>query len=88
MLKIFPFSWADVHAVDLHLPVLGQTEGVLQVHMPLPDGLDLGPGQLNARLVLILDEVIVIGLAVLGNDLDALGVHPPPSSPDRLSAPL
>ena len=55
---------ADVHAVDRQLPVLGDAVGVLQVHVAQADGLDLGARQGDARLVLLLDEVVVIGLGI------------------------
>ena len=71
---------ADVHPVEGHLPVLDGAEGVLQVHVAQADGLDLGAGQLDARLVFILHEVVVEGLAVAGDLLVLLllrhGGHP------------
>ena len=68
------FIGGDVHAVDIDLPVLGDAEGVLQVQGPGPDGLDLRPGQLDARHRLLLE-----GLAVLRRDLDARLLHACPS---------
>ena len=38
--------------------------------MALADGLDLGTGQFDAGLIFFLNEVVVVGLAVFGHDLD------------------
>ena len=65
----------DVHAVGVDLAVLGHAVGILQVHPALPDGLDLRSGQLDARLVSVLHEIVVVGLAVLGRDLDTPLFH-------------
>ena len=64
--------WRDVHAVDEQLAVLYSAVGVLQVHRARTDGFDLRAAQLDACLVLILHEVIVVGFAVLGRDFDSL----------------
>ena len=69
------FIGADVHPMHVHLTVLGDAEGIFQVHMALTDRLDLGARQLDACLVLILDKIIVVGLAVLGDHLDAPALH-------------
>ena len=61
----------DVEAVGVHLAVLGHAEGVLQVQRTGADGLDLRAEQLDTRLVAILHEVVVVGLAVLRRDLHA-----------------
>ena len=53
-------------------PSLYGAVGVLQVQRARPDGFDLRAAQLDARLVLVLHEVIVVGLAVLGRDFDSL----------------
>ena len=73
----------DVHPVDVDLPVFRDAESVLQVQGPGPDGLDLRPGQLDARLEAFLHEVFVEGLAVLRRQLDARLLHadPPVLSP-------
>ena len=73
------FIGGDVHPVDVDLPVLRDAEGVLQVQGPGPDGLDLRPGQLDARLEAFLHKVLVEGLAVLRRDLDARLLHACPS---------
>ena len=64
-----------VHPVQEHLPVLHRAEGVPQVHRPQPDGLDLRAGQLDARLVLVLDEIVVERLPVGGDLLARLLGH-------------
>lgn len=40
---------------------------VFQIHAPLTDGLDLMPHEAHARLILVMDEIVVVGLPVLGN---------------------
>ena len=65
----------DVEAVGVHLAVLGHAEGVLQVQGAGADGLDLRAEQLDAGLVAVLHEVVVVRLAVLGNGLGAGLVH-------------
>ena len=67
------FIGADVHPQDGQLPVLDETEGVLQVHIAHADGLDLGARQLDAGLELLLDEVVVIGFLVSCHLLYGLG---------------
>ncbi len=64
--------------MDEQLPILYRTVGVLQIQRSGPDGLDLRARKLDARLVAVLHEVVVEGLAVLGRDLDSLllrGAH-------------
>ena len=68
----------DVHLVDEHFAVLDAAPGILQVQGALADGFDLGADQLDAGLVVLLDEVFVTGLPVSGHHLDAVffqGVH-------------
>ena len=65
----------DVEAVGVHLAVLGHAEGVLQVQGAGADGLDLRAEQLDAGLVAVLHEVVVVRLAVLGDGLGAGLVH-------------
>ncbi len=60
-----------MHPVDEQLPILYRTVGVLQIQRSGPDGLDLRARKLDARLVPVLHEVVVEGLAVLGRDLDS-----------------
>ena len=66
------FIGADVHPNDRHLSVLDVAEGVLQIHMALADGFDLGAGQFDAGLIFFLNEVVVVRLAVFRHDLDTL----------------
>ena len=49
--------------------------------MALADGLDLGTGQFDAGLIFFLNEVVVVGFAVFGHDLDTLSQvrHLPPA---------
>ena len=69
------FIGAYVHAVDHHLSVLDDAEGVLQVHIAHADGLDLGAAQLDAGLVFVLHEVVMIGLPIGGDELDWGVIH-------------
>ena len=57
---------ADMHPDDLHLSVFDQAEGILQVHIALTDGFDLGTGQRDARFIAVLDKIIMERLAVFG----------------------
>ena len=59
---------AHMEAVDHHLPVLDDAEGVLQIHIAHADGFDLRAAELDAGLILLLHEIVVVGLAV-GRDL-------------------
>ena len=70
------FIGGDMHPVEEHLTVLDDAEGVLQVHIPLADGLDLGAGKLNTGFVFLFDEIVVKSLAVGGQLLDGLLCHP------------
>ena len=74
-----------MHAVDRHLPVLDDAEGVLQVHLAHADGLDLGAVQLDAGLVFVLHEIVMIGLPIGGDELDWGVIHgaPPFSGLER-----
>src|SRR5699024_1267948 len=70
---------ADVHALDKGLAVADLDVAVLEVALARADGLDLRAKELDARLQLILYEVIVPRLAVLRALLDAFrhGKSPP-----------
>ena len=52
------------------LSILDGAEGILQIHLTGPDGLDLGPEELDAGLKALEDEVFVKGLAVLRDLFD------------------
>ena len=64
-----------VHPVQEHLPALHGAEGVPQVDGPQPDGLYLGARQLDARLELVLNEIVVERLPVGGDLLHRLLAH-------------
>ena len=72
----------DVHTQGEQLTVLGHAVGILQIHPPAPDGLDLRSGQLDARLIALLHEVVVVRLAVLCSDLNATLFHGKRSFPE------
>ena len=57
----------DAQAADQQFPIRHGAVGVLQVHAPLTDGLDLRSGQGDPGFVLILHEIIVIGFLVAGD---------------------
>ena len=69
------FIGRDVHAVGVNLAVLGHAVGILQIYPALADGFDLRPRQLDARLIPVLHEIVVVRLAVLGRDLDTALFH-------------
>src|SRR5580658_2831029 len=57
---------SDMRIQQKGFPILDEAVGVLQIGLTLADRLDLGPAQGYARLVLLEDEVVVTGLAILG----------------------
>src|SRR5690606_26806611 len=59
----------DVHVDQPHLPVLHRRVAVGERGTPCPQGLDLRALQHDARLVDVLDVVVVAGPLVLGDDL-------------------
>ena len=61
----------DVQTVGVDFAILGNAEAVLQVQRPGADGLDFRTKQLDARLVAVLDKIVVVRLAVLRRDFDA-----------------
>ena len=69
-----------MEAVDHHLPVLDDAEGVLQVHIAHADGLDLRAAELDAGLILLLHEIVVVGPAVGRDLLDCRVVQGAPPS--------
>src|SRR3990172_6136004 len=58
---------SDVDTVQPHLVVLHLRVALLQADASGPDGLDLRAGEGDARLVGLLDEVLVTGTAVGGD---------------------
>ena len=64
---------AHMHPVEIDLPILGDAVGILQVERARADGFYLRAKQLNARLIAVLHKVVMVGLPILGGDLDALG---------------
>ena len=62
---------ADVHAADEQLPILHGAERILQIHLPRPNGLDLRPEKLYARLKALQHEILVKSLAVAADFLYA-----------------
>ena len=65
------FIGRDVHSVDEQLPFPDGTPGVAEIQRPGADGFDLRPGKFDPGLVMLLNEIIVSGLAVLGREFDA-----------------
>ena len=70
-----------------HFAVLHRGVRVAQVDPAGPEGLDLGAGQGDAGLQRLLDEVVVVGLLVLCDELDAGGFHSAASIADRRRLP-
>src|SRR5674476_967568 len=58
----------DVHALEPDLPVAHRREPVKQRGPARPQGLDLGPAQDHAGLERVLDQIVVVGLAVARNN--------------------
>src|SRR5262245_2102638 len=54
----------DMAMVEESLGTFHTGVTILEVHAPLSDGLDLGPLKHDARLELLLNEVVVVGLAI------------------------
>ena len=65
----------DVQTVGVDFAILGNAEAVLQVQRPGADGLDFRTKQLDARLIAVLDKIVVVRLAVLRRDFDAALFH-------------
>ena len=61
-----------MHPTHPHLAVFDLTEAVLEVGAACPDALDLCTEQLDSCFKALLHEVVVMCLAVLCRDLDAL----------------
>ena len=57
-----------MHSEGKHLAPVDLAIGVLQVHRARAKRLDLGAEELDARLVLLVDEVVVPCFFILGND--------------------
>ena len=53
-----------MHAADKKLPIFHGAEGVLEVDIARADGLDLRPGEFNARLKALKHKVFMKSLAV------------------------
>ena len=62
---------ADVDTDGVQLAAGHLAVGILEVDTAAADALDLGAVELDPRLVLLVDEVVVPGLFILGDDLDA-----------------
>ena len=58
---------ADVHADQKHLAVFNAAEAVLQVDLPLPQGLHFRSRQGDSRFVGFMNKIIVARFAVVRN---------------------
>ena len=69
MIETIPlFVHTDIHIVDKDFTAANLAERLLQADLAGPDRLDLGTGQDQARLVGIVDKVVVIRFLVVGDD--------------------
>ena len=55
-----------MHAVDVYLAILNPHKRLLNAAFSHADGLYLSPIKLNARLVLVVNKVIVVCLFIIG----------------------
>ena len=61
----------DVHLLEIQLTVLNGAPGLFETQLSGADGLDLSAKQLNTGLKLFHNIIFVIGLWILGHQLDA-----------------
>ena len=67
LLKILPFSYADVHAINKDFPVFDADECFLDAALAHTQGLYLCPVQDNSGLVLLQYKIVMICFFVVGN---------------------
>ena len=63
--------WGDVHSDYEKLAVLYVDIGILQIDLTRSEAFDLGTEKLDARFVLFVHEIVVIGFFILRDDLCA-----------------
>jgi hypothetical protein len=61
---------ADVHLVNIHFTVFDPGISVFQIGLAQPEGLYFGTFEYQAGFQFIFDEIVIAGLAVLGDDFD------------------
>ena len=61
---------AHMHVLEIDLAVLDEGEAVLEIRLACAQGFHLRADELDARLVGLVDEVVIARLAVLADDLD------------------
>ena len=66
----------DVCANQPHFAVADQGKAILQVGVAGADRLDLRAREHDASLDRVFDDIVMAGLAVAGQDLDAFGFFP------------
>ena len=63
-----------MHAQDQHLPVLFLDERFLQAALAGAQRFDFGARKRDARLVGVLDEIVVVSLLILGDQFETVSL--------------